>query len=327
MKKIVSLLLVLVMALGSLSLSCFAVEEEKDVFDINNYTDRELDLTNYTLDDLSEMTPEEYTQLIRDFERVYDPFDSYEETVTETTTNPNARWTTGTINSAGEYTEEGCHEYITSIACLVLLNDKGFFANNATGAVVITLYISLASLLPDQDEIGLTPFAGHFYNPKTGRNYALSKTNVAPKNAQEHYTNAINEMKAGNQDVAFEELGRCLHYVQDLCVPHHAANITFLNASHTAFEEYAFEHAEEFIGDCETIHRLSYSENATKTVEKLAHNAAFTAYQYKDCVNDIDNQGSWRKYANLSLENAVDYSAVVMYQFGLDPVVEFYTDI
>ena len=56
MKKIVSLLLVLVMALGSLSLSCFAVEEEKDVFDINNYTDRELDLTNYTLDDLSEMT-------------------------------------------------------------------------------------------------------------------------------------------------------------------------------------------------------------------------------------------------------------------------------
>ena len=316
------------MALGSLSLSCFAVEEEKDVFDINNYTDSELDLTNYTMDDLTEMTPEEYTQLIRDFERVYDPFDSYEETVTETTTNPNARWTSGDINLKGEYTEEGCHEYITSVACLVLLNDKGFFANDATGAVVITLYISLASLLPDKDEIGLFPFAGHFYNPITGKNYARSKTNVASKNAQEHYTNAINEMIDGNEDVAFEELGRCLHYVQDLCVPHHAANIIATNNdSHEAFEKYAFENAELFIGHWKRIIRHDYSKEAPKTPEKLAHNAALTAYDYQYFVDDVDDQTLWPKYAKLCLENAVDYSAIVMYRFGLDPAVEFYTDI
>ena len=180
--------------------------------------------------------------------------------------------------------------------------------------------------MPDKDEMGFA-FAGHFYNPKTGKNYLGGKSNVASKNAQEHYINAVNEMIDGNQDVAFEELGRCLHYIQDLCVPHHAANIIATNESHTAFEEYAFENAEKFIGNCTTITRLDYSQEAPKTPEKLAHNAALTAYNYKDYVDDVDDQTKWSKYAKICLENAVDYSAVVMYRFGLDPVVEFYTDI
>ena len=41
------------------------------------YNDPRLDLSQYTVDDLLEMSPKELNRFIAEFERVYDPFGSY----------------------------------------------------------------------------------------------------------------------------------------------------------------------------------------------------------------------------------------------------------
>ena len=41
------------------------------------YNDPRLDLSQYTVDDLLEMSPQELNRFIAEFERVYDPFGSY----------------------------------------------------------------------------------------------------------------------------------------------------------------------------------------------------------------------------------------------------------
>lgn len=47
-------------------------------FTISAYaTSDELDLSQYTVDDLAQMSADEFRQLLADFERVYDPFDTY----------------------------------------------------------------------------------------------------------------------------------------------------------------------------------------------------------------------------------------------------------
>ncbi len=66
MKKIISLLLTIIMLLSSF---CFTISAYA--------TSDELDLSQYTVDDLAQMSADEFRQLLADFERVYDPFDTY----------------------------------------------------------------------------------------------------------------------------------------------------------------------------------------------------------------------------------------------------------
>lgn len=65
MKKIISLLLTIIMLLSSF---CFTMSAYA--------TSDELDLSQYTVDDLAQMSADEFRQLLADFERVYDPFDT-----------------------------------------------------------------------------------------------------------------------------------------------------------------------------------------------------------------------------------------------------------
>ena len=66
MKKILSLLLIIIILLSSFcfTLSAYATTDE-------------LDLSQYTVEDLAQMSADEFRQLLADFERVYDPFDTY----------------------------------------------------------------------------------------------------------------------------------------------------------------------------------------------------------------------------------------------------------
>ena len=124
-----------------------------------------LDLSQYSLEDIAAMSAEEYRALLRDFERVYDPFDTYETDpiMAEEEQEPQIapRWASGDIKN-GEYTEEGSHEIISAQALNVLVNDQGVFTDSALEVLVVCLTISLASLLPDTKEVGFL-FAGHFY--------------------------------------------------------------------------------------------------------------------------------------------------------------------
>ncbi len=330
MKKIISIILSLILVFSIIPFSVYADGNGgSGEIDISDYTDSELDLSQYTLEDLTNMSAEEYTALVREFERVYDPYDSYVEEEEPGGETINPRWTSGDINIFNEYTNAGCHEYITQVACGILANDKGFYTNDPLEVVVFILSLSLSSLLPDKDERGLA-FEGHFYDPDTGENYLGSSTNTARTNAQAHYFNAVLAAQRGDMDEAYEELGRCLHYVQDANEPHHAANNRNIidGYSHSQFENFAFEEAETHLSSYTSISNSYYTQalNSSNTVDEITHSAAVTAKSFINYVNDTGNQTQWDYAAEKCLKRAARYSAMIMYKFSQVDAVPFYSN-
>ena len=338
MKKVTALFIALVLTLSILPINVSATETEYDIYggiDISKYTNSELDLSQYTMDDLINMSNAEYMNLLAEFERVYDPYDSYVElpalednsivsVMAENVVSP--QWTSGDIDN-GEYVESGCHEGITAQACAILINDKGFFAADAASAVVITLSISLASLLPDKDEIGNPIFVGHFYDPETNMNYDDSTTNTAKTNAVAHYNTAIQAARNGNTATAFEYLGRCLHYVQDANEPHHAANdIASLGilTAHSLFETYAFNNIDSFLSNYNSIANSYYTTATSTSITILTHNAAVEAKSHFEDVRSAIFRTNWPNAADACLKNAARYSAMVMYRFAVKSNISFY---
>ena len=304
MKKIFSALLVLTMLLLVIPVNAFANCSYNDLggIDVSQYTNSELDLSKYTLEDIRNMSPEEYAELVNNFERVYDPYNS-------------------------EYS--GSHELISTYASGILSNDKGFFSNDALAVLVIILQISLASKLPDKDEVGVIVFSGHFYDPDEGCNYAGSSKNTAKTNATSHYNKAITAAKQGDMEKAYEEIGRCLHYVQDACEPHHASNIHAATpnsgATHSFFEKEAHKNIEKYLDKYTSINSSNYSKSLSWSTDTLVHNAAVEAKVMSPYVSNPDDLSKWDHYANLSMKNAARYSAMILYKFGQNSSVPFFS--
>ncbi len=329
-KRILSISLALILLMSSVSLFTPAYATDDFGINVSDYTNSELDLSQYTLDDVMNMTPQEYGELVRDFERVYDPYDSYVEEDDELPSIPpgggsiTPLWTSGEIDD-DEWVEAGSHEIMTMTACAILSADKGFFSDNALAVLATAMLISLASMLPDKDERGVILFSGHFYNPHTGKNYAGSSTNTARNNAINHYNTAASYANNGDLGSAYEYLGRCLHYIQDINEPHHAANITAINPSHGQFESYAFDNIDSYLGSYRTISSSFYTTAINTSVSTLAHNAALDAYSRKDLVNSIFDKSQWNTQANYCVKAATRYSVMVMYKFSRLSSVPFYT--
>jgi hypothetical protein len=80
MKKIWASIIVLsLMFTVYLATSAVNVSNQNEIEETTQelYNDPQLDLTQYTVDDLLEMSPQELNRFIDEFERVYDPFGSY----------------------------------------------------------------------------------------------------------------------------------------------------------------------------------------------------------------------------------------------------------
>lgn len=332
MKKIISIILICTFILVIAPLNVVAENSNSSAtIDISKYANEELDLTQYTYDDIACMTIQEYIALVRDFERVYDPYGSYsfESSVCDSiSTNSDVvspLWTSGTVED-GEWVEVGCHEIITATACSILINDKGFYSKTAAEPLAISLLISLASILPDKDERGSFPwyFAGHFYDPDTGMNYRNDTTDTAKFHAESHYYAAVAAAYRGDTDSAYEYLGRCLHYIQDMSVPHHAANITGLNRSHTSFENYVHENAETFLKDYTSLPNSYYTTTLNSNISSLAHNAAVFAKPKASLVDNVLNKSNWNTVGKQCIQSAVKYSVMVMYKFSTAQGVPFY---
>lgn len=326
MKKIFSAVMAIVLVLSVIPFNAFATQDNiSSGIDMSKYTNSELDLTQYTIDDLMNMSFEEYSFLVKEFERVYDPYGTYveeTETLQNTEESISPLWTSGDVEN-DEWVEVGSHEQITSTACSILIRDKGFYGESGD-AVAIALMISVASLYPDKDEVGAVIFSGHFYDPDTQKNYAGSTTNTARTNAVSHYNAAVSAANVGDMEEAYEHIGRCLHYVQDANEPHHAANITAVNLSHGNFESYAFDNIEAILGSYTSISSSYYTTASNTSVSNLVHNAAVSAKSYANTVNNALNTSQWYSTANVCLKSAARYSAMIMYKFGLETSVPFY---
>lgn len=286
-----------------------------------------LDLSQYSLEDIAAMSAEEYRALLRDFERVYDPFDTYETDpiMAEEEQEPQIapRWGSGTIDKNGEYTKTGSHEMITAQALNVLANDMGIFSTNAVEVLTICLLISLASLKPDDDEIGFA-FAGHFYHAINHDNYLGSTTNTALTNCEDHYYSAVSMVKTGNRTKAYEEIGRALHYLQDAGEPHHAANITALNVTHGQFEKYVDNRIDIYTNlissakghNFHSSANLTYANAALRSPGYLVEQTALVAYNYRNQINNVLNNSSWDSVARITVPNSIAFSAFLLYRFA-----------
>uniref|UniRef100_UPI003FED5464 hypothetical protein n=1 Tax=Candidatus Fimivicinus sp. TaxID=3056640 RepID=UPI003FED5464 len=285
--------------------------------------EEELNLAQYTLEDLAEMSADEYRQLLANFERVYDPFNTYDTNpIMEENKLPaiQPRWGSGDL----EKDETGSHEMITARACSILMTDKGFFSEDGIESFAMALTISLASIQPDKDEVGAL-FAGHFYHAIDGDNYLGSKSNTALTNCRSHYNAAVSAAKRNDKAKAMEEIGRALHYLQDAGQPHHAANITVANLSHKLFEDQIDANIDTYINLITSVNnhnfhystaRYTYSSAAANSVDYLVKSTSIIAYGYRTEVNNALNKSKWDFVARITVPNSIAFSALLMYKFA-----------
>lgn len=302
-KRLVSFTIAIVMLIMSFSTAAFAVNRES------------FDISDYKLEDVLYMDSYQLNALLNNFERVYDPFDTYGTTKQLTQENQiSLYWTSGKL----DLSEQGSHELITAKACGLLLSDKGFWSPDHNGAIIIALTISLASILPDREqEASDILFAGHFYNPKTGKNYLGNELNTARTNAKNYYNLMETEYQTnGLSELAIEYTGRMLHFIQDASEPHHAANITGINIAHSSFEKYAHDNIDCYIDDITTISNSRYQSAMFSSPSQLVYETAIEAHTCSDMVKNYFNKSKWPDAAEICLKNAVEYSALLLYNLG-----------
>lgn len=317
MKKIISVLLSIILIMSIMPFNIFATED--------------FDISDYTWEDIMTMSNSDFRELLANFERVYDPFDTYETDplMDSSSSAPGGiqpRWTSGKVDMS----EIGSHELITARACGVLLNDKGFWGGNQGGSIMIALSLSLASILPDKlkifGEIIESPpidlFAGHFYDPDTGKNILGSIIDTAYTNAKKYYKRAKNQSSATQlSDEFIENVGRMLHYIQDASEPHHAANVVAGpgNNSHGEFEDFADANLNSYIDGFTTISSNSYAQALTHPdVGTLVYSTAKAAKSHIFSVDNVNNKSQWAYVAGVTTRNAVQYSALALYKLSVE---------
>lgn len=129
------------------------------------------------------------------------------------------------------------HEYVTKtslkLICGMEKKYSEFYNNSAKQEVLIYC------VKPDEDEAE-GGFKNHFYNPLTGRNFMGEKQSALTK-FTDHYKNALENYNTQNTFGAWEELGRSMHFLEDLNTPVHTNYEDFWDAGFRLFMHIEFE--------------------------------------------------------------------------------------
>ena len=169
---------------------------------------------------------------------------------------------------------------------------------------------------PDDDEIE-GAYKVHFYNPATEKNFN-GEDDSALYRFKMHYDNALNLYKEGKEMDAISELGRALHFLEDMNTPVHTNNQSFLDSTidvflHTSFEKRCVEVQSEVVSK---MLKREFDYYCINTIEQIGKSSAFLAndnfyslYKKKLPRDDI---------AKNSIENAQKAVAGVLYRFFLD---------
>lgn len=214
------------------------------------------------------------------------------------------QWTSGAPDAANPKT----HGYITQVA-YELIRDDNFAAYYFYDGKLTQLI--RGSVLPDADETN-NAYAWHFYG-ENGKNYLGGSTTAYTK-CIEHYNGAVALYTSGQQDNAIEELGRALHFLQDINVPHHAKNATAVLTNHTQFESLAEENMETFSvsGLTDTIYT-----DADNTLGTIIDDYADTARFWYTKASSGDSS-EMLSAAGSCVRNSQRATATVLYKFMLD---------
>jgi len=183
--------------------------------------------------------------------------------------------------------------------------------------------------------------APHFYqadpnikNNLYEKNYC-GTSDTAKSRLETHYNNAVNYYKAGDKATAYGELGMALHYLEDLCNPHHAINATSVNSSnHNSYEYWVdlncvgksaytetsvndavlnFVRSSSIgsIGKQMAVDSVASAKVVVYGVDSVYKNAGYTATQTSAKAN-------YGVIAKGDLKRAQRYAAGAIYKFYLD---------
>lgn len=226
---------------------------------------------------------------------------------------------------AGE-SEKQCHENLTSIGFLVYLMARNLLFDGAsTGFVLSELsLLSRESAWPDKWDIGFL-FNCHFYDPDTGTNWRGETNTTARDSANFFYQEALSKYRKGDRNGAITSLAHCIHYVQDVAVPHHSANKIAIPGidpyNHSGFEEFASRmlldgEYEWNIEDSDYFTLSFYNTWNSISISQSVHNIAVDSKQFVDVVTDKKNTGGHTIVAYAMLAHSMADTSGVLYKFA-----------
>lgn len=182
---------------------------------------------------------------------------------------------------------------------------------------------------PDEDEIE-GAYKYHFFNPVTELNFMGEVTSARTK-CDDHYNRAVHYMKLHYQSMtkgdldrakkhrekAMEEVGRSLHFLQDLNTPVHTNNQTLVDTGFNFLSHVSFENTCKKVQDRvrASMQRREFWYYVVNNVETVATCSALTAddnlYGYHEGYLPKE------KAAENSINGGEKSSAGVLYKFCL----------
>lgn len=171
--------------------------------------------------------------------------------------------------------------------------------------------------MPDKDEKDYI-FAYHFYDPYTKKNYLpgvmKSSKITALTKFKEHIKNSVENYKS-NKKFSIEELGRAIHFLEDVNVPHHASNQIAGLSSHSQYEKYISENNSLFYvyksNSYDKFSNLSFEDFCVSIFDECAKNA----YSYKSVGKSYDKE-EWKRVATATLKLAQENISALLYRFS-----------
>lgn len=204
------------------------------------------------------------------------------------------------------------HQYIVANALTILNNDKGgsLFNDELNARILME-----ATDWPDKvgNETDFGTFAGHFYDPDTGKNWMGQTAPTARTRAETYYENAVIMYQAGDINRAMDYLGKGTHYVSDLNEPHHASNLTAVNSNHSAFEKYVDKNRTSYTISGNSFSSQVYNDAVSLSVGDLMFSAAKHS---KELVDMAQNESTYSNAGNQSVQYAIRTVTQYIYKFG-----------
>lgn len=219
--------------------------------------------------------------------------------------------------------DDPTHQAITSQAADAFINDKGFYSSDSSASIALLLTLVVYSGAPDSTSDESYKFSNydHFHIPSTGNGLDLMSRSAADA-FNEYYNKAI--VAANNDDMsnAMKHLGRALHYIQDVTVPHHTVEI--LTVAHANYEAFCHENIANYIGDFSTVDENSYANILTQSCVSLVEGTARVSNLCYERVNNSFNQSDWDTVARRQTVSATKKTATILYKFAVDANLTLY---
>lgn len=206
------------------------------------------------------------------------------------------------------------HKYVTEKSLETLSGMKkecgDFYTNEAKSE------IAKYCVMPDEDENeGL--FKDHFYNIATGRNFMGEKMSALLK-FKNHYNQAVVNYKAGKKLKCWEELGRAIHFLEDLITPVHGGYDCPMDAvnklpMHVDFEKKCVVIQNEYVAEISSDFIRYFVDNSLDEIGKMCSRIAndnFYALEKKYVPKE--------KIASNSILNAQKVVCGILYRFFIE---------